>query len=146
MHYIDFRNEQFSQLILGTVQLGLDYGISNLTGKPDMNESVEMLRHAYRQGVNTFDTARDYGTAENVIAEAEKKMSGSVKTQIMTKFKISSVNESNFERAWSEVLTIVKKSLEVLELEKINTLMFHRSPDNDLEKVIRVLPVIISRF
>ena len=146
MHYIDFRNEQFSQLIFGTVQLGLDYGISNLTGQPGRSQSVEMLQYAYQHGVNTFDTARDYGTSESVIAEAQKQMSGPVKSQIMTKFKISSFNESNFERAWSEVLETVKKSLEVLELERINTLMFHRSPANDLEVVMRLLPVIISRL
>lgn len=146
MHYIDFRSEQFSQLIFGTVQLGLEYGVANFTGQPGRNQSIQMLRHAFRHGVNTFDTARDYGTSESLLAEAQKEMPGAMKSQIMTKFKISSANESDFEKAWAEVLASVKKSLEILQVEKIDTLLFHRSPFNDLEFIMRILPGIIIRL
>ena len=146
MHYIDFRNKKFSQLVFGTVQLGLDYGVANFTGQPARNQSVEMLQYASSHGVNTFDTARDYGTSESVIGEARKGMNGPMESQIITKFKISSVNESSFENAWKEVLATVKKSLDMLGLKKVSTVLFHRSPFNDLELVMRVLPVIISRL
>ena len=35
------------QLILGTVQLGLDYGITNNNGKPNLEESFEIIKYAF---------------------------------------------------------------------------------------------------
>ena len=38
--------KMISKMTLGTVQLGMDYGIKNTTGKPDMNAAHEILRTA----------------------------------------------------------------------------------------------------
>ena len=39
MEYANIRGLNISKLTLGTVQLGMDYGIANIKGKPDRNES-----------------------------------------------------------------------------------------------------------
>ena len=48
-------------MVLGTVQLGMNYGIANLDGKPDEEKSFSILRTALEGGINTLDTARAYG-------------------------------------------------------------------------------------
>ena len=55
------------KLVLGTVQLGMDYGINNSSGKPDQREAVSLLAAAYSKGIKYLDTAEAYGTAQQVI-------------------------------------------------------------------------------
>ncbi|ASU40582.1 hypothetical protein hmeg3_21300 [Herbaspirillum sp. meg3] len=54
-------------LTLGTVQLGLPYGIANTLGMPDDREVKEIFRVALAHGVSDIDTARAYGIAEHRI-------------------------------------------------------------------------------
>jgi aryl-alcohol dehydrogenase-like predicted oxidoreductase len=56
-----------SGLTLGTVQLGLRYGIANQAGQPSETESFAILDVASAGGVTTLDTARAYGTSEHII-------------------------------------------------------------------------------
>ena len=53
-----------SRLGLGTVQFGLDYGVSNRTGRPDEREVAAILARAAGAGVGFVDTAPAYGEAE----------------------------------------------------------------------------------
>lgn len=55
------------KLGLGTVQFGLDYGITNPAGRTPPDEAGAMLRHAAAHGVETLDTAALYGQAESVL-------------------------------------------------------------------------------
>ena len=57
------------QLILGTVQLGMDYGVNNKSGKPDLEESFKILSCAYNNGISLLDTAHAYGDSEKIIGE-----------------------------------------------------------------------------
>src|SRR4051812_32345862 len=52
---------------LGTVQFGLDYGISNRTGRVSESAAVSIVEHAFSRGVDTLDTAVGYGCSENVL-------------------------------------------------------------------------------
>lgn len=56
-----------SRLVLGTVQLGLPYGIANRTGQPDQAEADAILKTAWAGGVRILDTAQAYGNSESVI-------------------------------------------------------------------------------
>ena len=62
--------QAIGRLVLGTAQLGLDYGRMNSAGRPRRQEACEMIRTAVRHGVTDIDTARCYGEAEEVIGEA----------------------------------------------------------------------------
>lgn len=62
-----------NKIILGTAQLGLDYGINNYIGKPNQSDTLDILNYAYEHGVRILDTAEKYGIAHNIIAEFHKK-------------------------------------------------------------------------
>ena len=61
-----------SCLALGTVELGMDYGIPALDdfGQPSKKEAMTILRRAAEAGINLFDTAPGYGQSEKLIGEA----------------------------------------------------------------------------
>src|SRR5205823_432009 len=52
---------------LGTVQFGLDYGISNSKGRTSPQESALILDHAAASGIRLLDTAPSYGDSELTI-------------------------------------------------------------------------------
>lgn len=62
----------FSRLSLGTVSLGMDYGIStpDQHGKPPRESALELLEKAAAAGVTVFDTAPAYGSSEELLGEA----------------------------------------------------------------------------
>ena len=55
-------------IILGTVQFGINYGINNHSGKPTDSQVFEILETAWDNGVNTLDTADAYGEAIRIIS------------------------------------------------------------------------------
>lgn len=62
---------EVSRLSLGTVELGLDYGIGG-EKRPSERAARELLHFALDHGVNLIDTARAYGDAERIIGGALK--------------------------------------------------------------------------
>lgn len=56
-----------SRLAIGTVQFGIDYGISNSIGKTSLQEVGRILSKALTVGINTIDTASVYGNSEEVL-------------------------------------------------------------------------------
>ena len=104
-----------NKLILGTVQMGIPYGISNYRGQIDISESIAILNEAYNSGIRTLDTAEAYGDAHKVIGQFHK--SHPEKTfDIITKLP-HTINQ--------EIIYKVEKYLNELEVEKLNTLLFH---------------------
>lgn len=59
----------FSRLALGTVQFGMDYGISNTSGKTNIEEVKQILKIAREAGIHTLDTAASYGYSEKIIGD-----------------------------------------------------------------------------
>ena len=57
------------KLILGTVQLGLNYGVNNSAGKPSLETAFDILNLAYESGIRTIDTAEAYGDSQEVIGQ-----------------------------------------------------------------------------
>lgn len=55
------------QLVLGTAQFGLDYGITNARGRVPEGETAQLLEQAWAGGVRLLDTARAYGDIEQVL-------------------------------------------------------------------------------
>ncbi|NTW98930.1 MAG: aryl-alcohol dehydrogenase [Geobacteraceae bacterium] len=55
---------------LGTVQFGLDYGISNRAGQTSCDEAAQILKIAWDYGIDVIDTAALYGTSEQVIGQS----------------------------------------------------------------------------
>ena len=53
--------------VLGTVQLGLDYGVNNSSGQPSESESQIILDGAHSKGIQWLDTAEAYGNSQSLI-------------------------------------------------------------------------------
>jgi aryl-alcohol dehydrogenase-like predicted oxidoreductase len=107
-----------SKLILGTVQLGLPYGINNTTGKPDLQESLAILETAQRSGIEALDTADAYGDSQRVIAEFHKNHRP---FKILSKFKFSDSNR--------DLESCLKKTLSQLGCSFLDTYSFHSFQD-----------------
>lgn len=105
------------KIVLGTAQFGLNYGISNKSGKPSQSHVFEILNLAYEAGIRVLDTADAYGDALNVIGAYHK--SCSKRFLVNTKF-----TKSN-ERVGSQL----SNALSILNIEKVNTYFFHRFQD-----------------
>lgn len=105
-----------SKLVLGTVQFGLDYGISNHNGKPTTNEIDGILSLAYENNIGLLDTANAYGGAEQVIGQLNSN-----RFDIVTKFLPESQN-GLFENQFRD-------SLLNLKTESVYGLLAHRPID-----------------
>lgn len=62
------------KLVLGTVQFGVDYGVSNTQGRVDPSEVASILKYAQSRGLETLDTAEAYGNAIDVLSEQLKDL------------------------------------------------------------------------
>lgn len=58
-----------TKLGIGSVQFGLDYGISNNSGQTSLVEAQQILEIALNHGLTYLDTASTYGNAEVVIGK-----------------------------------------------------------------------------
>ena len=61
-----------SALALGTVELGLDYGIHapGQVGRPTEGDALRLVHAALDAGINFLDTARAYGESERILGRA----------------------------------------------------------------------------
>ena len=78
------QNKQ-SRLVLGTVQIGLDYGIANETGKPDLKNAKDIIQTAWDSGIEEYDTAQGYGDSEIVLGIVFNKLKIQDKVRVITK-------------------------------------------------------------
>lgn len=115
-----------NKLVLGTVQLGLKYGLNNTHGQPTREESFAILDAALASGIDTFDTAYAYGEAEDVLGAwiQERQLEG--KVNIISKMKPHVLNEyPDGTKAEDVVKTEIEKSLKRLHLKSLDGYLFH---------------------
>jgi aryl-alcohol dehydrogenase-like predicted oxidoreductase len=125
------------KLALGTVQFGLNYGISNQTGKVKVQEVKKILQLAKNSNIDTIDTAIVYGDSEKVIGDL-----GFKNFQIIT--KLPALHE-DCEDIYSWVEKNVKLSLKRLKTPTLYGLLVHRTEDllgNYGMKLIDALKII----
>lgn len=145
MEYTYQKGLKISKMSLGTVQLGLDYGINNENGMPEEKASHEILKTAIDGGINVIDTASDYGRSETVIGDFLMSNTGH-KPTIVTKFTIN--KNADKLKEFSEVEGIlrqqVKNSLQVMHLNKLPILMLHR--ENEMFDYGDILPNALKKL
>lgn len=118
--------ECISSMTLGTVQLGMNYGIANTQGKPDEEKSFAILRTALENGVTCLDTARAYGDSEAVIGRFLRTWEGE-RPSIVT--KIPKLQGSTPDELKRFALESVEQSLERLGVAKVDAVMLHGAQD-----------------
>jgi aryl-alcohol dehydrogenase-like predicted oxidoreductase len=119
-----FAGMQLSRLMLGTVQLGLPYGIANRSGQPPYREACHILACAYEGGVNCLDTAAVYGTSEEVLGRALAELGIADKMTIVSKVH-HMAQGLNAATAAAIVEESVVQSLKRLRLEMLPICLFH---------------------
>lgn len=108
------------KLTLGTVQFGLNYGISNKNGKVSIEEAESILDDASSNGITELDTAVAYGESEIVLGQLAKG-----RFSISTKLPKLDQDHGRNIRDW--VKQQIESSLERLKIDQINTLFLHDS-------------------
>jgi aryl-alcohol dehydrogenase-like predicted oxidoreductase len=106
------------KIVLGTVQFGLNYGINNSVGKPDLSAVKEILNLASASGINELDTADAYGEASDVLRD--------ILGQYPNRFKIMS--KCSIEQS-EDFLKMFHKSLIRLGQSHLEGYYFHRFAD-----------------
>ena len=123
MKYIEKKGLNMSVFSLGTVQLGMNYGIAGKTEKPSEEYAHEMLDCALSVGVNNLDTANNYGDSERVIGTWLKKLSPENRPLIIT--KTGPYDHSSPEALRADIYSQTEKCLETLGVDTIDILMVH---------------------
>jgi len=129
MLYKQWHNMHLSQLMLGTVQLGLDYGVANRSGRPSYEEARDIIACAYDGGVNCLDTAAAYGDSEEVIGRALADLGLSDKITVVTKVAWIPRESIDGGKAREFVERSIVTSLKRLRLETLPICLFHREED-----------------
>lgn len=124
------------KLSLGTVQLGMQYGIARDL-RPSLSESLDILEYACQHGITTFDTANAYGDSENILGNFFKNHS----TDRTAYFIVSKTPPKCLDNIpQKEYLSVLEHNLEEslgkLQCGYIDSYLFHTSSYAfDLEKL-----------
>lgn len=110
------KDKPANKLILGTVQMGLAYGINNSAGQLSFENSCAILCKAHELGIHTLDTAEGYGNAHQVIGDFHK-LYPSIKFNVITKIPHDALVDNIEDRIKTYILD--------LQLDFLEVLMFH---------------------
>lgn len=109
------------KLCLGTVQLGMNYGINNAIGRMPTNcEAQNILKTAVESGIDFYDTASAYGVAEEVLGAFNPTKNN---MHIVSKLP-STLSEYN-----DSVIFACKCSLKKLNMTVLDGYLLHNAKD-----------------
>ncbi len=105
--------------MLGTAQFGMDYGITNVSGRPSKPEAFRILEYAWEQGIRRFDTAPGYDS-EALLGDFIR--TNGIERDVIVLTKISGLegNESHRARI-SQSIDLSRRRIN----SQIDTLFFH---------------------
>lgn len=109
-----------NKIALGTAQFGIRYGIANQTGQVSRDEAKSILTFARNRGIDTLDTAVDYGESEVRLGEI-----GVEGWQVITKLP-AIPKDCRDVHSW--VINVLQESLERLQIKSLYGLLLHQ-PD-----------------
>ncbi|MGY4688927.1 aldo/keto reductase [Salibacterium sp. K-3] len=108
-----------NQIVIGTAQFGMNYGITNKEGQTDKKQVSEILNKAYDHGIEKLDTAAIYGNSESILGNINKTKSYFINTKIPP---VSGVAKNFLEYTFID-------SLSNLQCNKIEGMFIHDSND-----------------
>jgi aryl-alcohol dehydrogenase-like predicted oxidoreductase len=117
-----------SEISLGTVEIGLDYGIdaNGQARRPAESDAARLLNRALDLGVNLIDTARAYGEAEAIIGRA---LAGRRKEFVLCS-KVAPGASENLTRIElrEKLRESVHTSMRLLNTSELDILLIHSAP------------------
>jgi aryl-alcohol dehydrogenase-like predicted oxidoreductase len=117
-----------SELTLGTVELGLDYGFkhSDHYRRPQPQEAIAVIQRAVDLGINLIDTARNYGESESLIGRALSTLPGQ-RPYVATKVYLPDDELFDSKKIRSAISRSIETSLKHLRTEVIDILQIHNT-------------------
>lgn len=120
---------EFSRIMLGTVQFGMNYGIANSNGRPDYKTCLEITAAALESGINCFDTAAAYGESEQVLGRALAELNTAGKVVLVSKSRPVSEAELSADEVEGFIEESLRQSLRNLSIEVLPVFLLHRDAD-----------------
>ena len=113
-----------AKLGLGTVQFGLDYGVTNLRGRVSPDEAGRIIGDAIAAGIRVFDTAAAYGDSETILGQTLRHPEARIVT------KLPALDGESIDVATIDGLRrIFEQSLKRLQRQSVDALLLHRPDD-----------------
>ena len=129
---------------LGLGCMGLSFGYGKPTGK---KEAIKLIRSAYEQGINFFDTAEAYGPFENeeLLGEALAPFRNNV--VIATKFGFKDGKpDAGMDSRPKSIKAVTEAALKRLKTDYIDLLYQHRiDPDVPIEEVAGTVKELVQQ-
>jgi len=110
---------------LGTVQFGMDYGVSNQDGMTPPSEVSAILQYAWANDITLLDTAAAYGNCEDILGQTIPANSS---FKVVTKTPIFS-NQKIKNQDATDLLNAFHNSLRKLNQPSLYGLLVHHSGD-----------------
>ncbi len=134
---------EISDITLGTVQLGLEYGIANKTGKPSLENAFKILDAAMKGGITSFDTSAEYGSSEEVLGSYFRSHPGK-DPFICTKFKLDTLKDHDSSQVEKTIYYFAERSMKRLGINRIPVYLLHNP--NDLFRFGSIVPDALKRL
>jgi aryl-alcohol dehydrogenase-like predicted oxidoreductase len=113
-----------AKLGLGTVQFGLDYGVTNLRGRVSPEEAARIVEGATAAGIRVFDTAAAYGDSERILGRILRHPDARIVTKLP-----ALAQETVDATAIDYMRRTFEQSLQWLQRTGIDALLLHRPDD-----------------
>ena len=108
------------KLILGTVQLGLPYGINNKEGQPSPLKAQAILKKAFECGIRHLDTAEAYGSSQQIIGQYHRQADPLKHFNVITKYA-----EREKPLTSGQLYHFFLDNLTILGIEGLESYLFH---------------------
>ena len=133
--------DYMSNLVLGTVQFGVDYGVSNRIGRTYDAEIENILKYADKKDINMLDTAPAYGNSESIIGNFIHNCTNHKQWRVITK-TLYSQSDTICDKQVDELLDNLKLSQKNIYQKSIYGLLIHNCDDLFLpggEKLFQIM-------
>ncbi|MDD6193881.1 MAG: aldo/keto reductase [Lachnospiraceae bacterium] len=138
------------ELCLGTVQFGMDYGICGQK-KPSVEEACNILEYAVKNGISRIDTAKQYGTAEDVVGHFfQTREVNRDDIFLSTKFQPNRLDDVNAKDYYRVLKDEIQQQLRRLHTDYIDAYLLHSAryvfDDEILEALYRLKQEGYARY
>ena len=144
MKYVQAKGLDLSAFALGTVQLGIEYGLGEHSAKPTEEAAFAILDKAVDLGVNTLDTANNYGDSEAVIGRwlTKRRAEGKKLPYIVT--KVGPLKHGSYDILRDDVMYQLEGCMKRLCIDKLDIFMLHDYEDyaNDRDAMQKIFAEI----
>ena len=117
------------EIILGTAQMGMKYGINNKFEIPSIKESFEILDYAFINYIKAIDTSPSYGKSEKIIGNWINNKKPLEEFSITTKFSLSEMKNTEHETLEEYIGQLINSSYDEFNGVRIKNYLVHDFAD-----------------